>query len=123
MNFEKWLAKREPIICENSRAVGLLQRILPFDLSKISIAGFVLCDQKISKTARQYEKIRYVQRLELLFVGYWLMYTYYYVKSVFINKSLSKACEQNPFALEAKKNERKRTYLSKRPLLNWKSYR
>ena len=120
--LQKWISKREPWIFENSKLPIWLSRITPVEIWALSFACFVFCRGKISKTTRRHEIIHYHQQLELLFVGQWLLYGLFFLIGLVRYRSGKKAYRENPFEREAYSNEKKYTYLEKRPLWNWVRY-
>lgn len=120
--LQKWISKRSPWVFENSRIPAWLSKISPIDIWAVSIACFVFCKGDISKTTRRHETVHYHQQLELLFVGQWLLYGLFFLVGLVRYRSGKKAYRENPFEREAYDNEKKYTYLDKRPLWNWKNY-
>ena len=121
--ISKWLSKREPLVFENSRIPVWLSKISPIEINAVNVLFFVFCRGELTKTSKRHETIHYVQQIEMLFLLHWLTYTFYFLWGSLKNRSFEKGYRQNPFEKEAYENQRKTTYLSKRPLWNWKSYR
>jgi len=120
--LQKWISKRAPWVFENSPIPAWLSKISPIDIWAVSIACFVFCKGDISKTTRRHETVHYHQQLELLFVGQWVLYGLFFLVGLVRYRSGKKAYRENPFEREAYDNEKKYTYLDKRPLWNWKNY-
>jgi hypothetical protein len=120
--LQHWISQREPWIFENSKLPAWLSKISPIEIYAISLGIFVFCRGKASKTIRRHETIHYHQQLELLFVGFWVLYVFFWWVGLIRYRSGKKAYRENPFEREAYDNERKYTYLEKRPLWNWVHY-
>ena len=52
-----------------------------------------------------------------------LCFVFYFLWGSLRHRSFVEGYRQNPFEKEAHDNQRKTTYLSKRPLWNWRNYR
>ena len=76
----------------------------------------------LSKTTRRHETIHYHQQIEMLFLGQWLLYGIFWLVGMVRYRDGKKAYRENPFEREAYDNEKKYTYLEKRPLWNWRNY-
>ena len=120
--LQEWISNRTPWIFEKSKVPVVLSKLSPIDIWAVSIGCFVFCKGKMSKTTRRHEIIHYHQQLELLFVGQWLLYLGFFLYGLLKHRSGKTAYRENPFEKEARDNEKKYTYLRKRPLWNWKNY-
>ena len=119
---QKWISKREPWVFENSKIPVWLSKISPIEIWALSFACFVFCRGEMSKTTLRHETIHYHQQIELLFVGQWLLYGMFWLIGLVKYRSGSIAYRESPFEREAYNNEKKYTYLEKRPLWNWVHY-
>ena len=119
---QKWISKREPWVFENSKIPVWLSKISPIEIWALSFACFVFCRGELSKTTLRHETIHYHQQIELLFVGQWLLYGMFWLIGLVKYRSGSIAYRESPFEREAYNNEKKYTYLEKRPLWNWVHY-
>ena len=120
--LQKWISKRRPWVFENSKLPVWLSKISPIEIWAMSFACFVACRGVMSKTTRRHETIHYHQQLEMLFVGQWILYAAFWLIGLVKYRSGKKAYYENPFEREAYDNEKKYTYLDKRPLWNWVHY-
>jgi len=120
--LQHWISQREPWIFENSKLPVWLSKISPIEIHAISLGCFVFSKGKVSKMTRRHETIHYHQQIELLFVGFWIMYAFFWWQGLIRYRNGKEAYRQNPFEREAYDNERKYTYLKKRPLWNWVQY-
>jgi hypothetical protein len=117
-----WLASRKPRVFENNRIPVWLSKIAPIEIGAISLVGFIFCRGKISKTQLRHETIHFHQQIELFFLGFFLLYVFFWLIGLIRYRSAGKAYRENPFEREAYSNERKYTYLEKRSLWNWTNY-
>jgi len=119
---QKWISKREPWIFENNKIPVWLSKVAPIEINAVSFACFVFCREKLSKTSRRHETIHYHQQIEMLFIFQWILYGLFTLVGLVRYHSAEKAYYENPFEREAYDNEKKYTYLEKRPLWNWLKY-
>jgi hypothetical protein len=117
-----WVSRRSPWIFENSKLPIWLSKIAPIEVNAVSFACFVFCRGKLSKTSKRHETIHYHQQLEMLFVFQWLLYGLFTLSGLVRYRNGKDAYYENPFEREAYDNEKKYTYLEKRPLWNWIHY-
>jgi hypothetical protein len=120
--IQNWISKRKPWVFENSRLPVWVSKLAPIEIWALSFACFVFCRGELSKTTRRHETIHYHQQWELLFVGQWILYGVFWLVGLVRYRSGEKAYRENPFEREAYDNEKKYTYLEKRPLWNWRKY-
>ena len=120
--FREWVATRKPRVFENSRLPIWLSKVAPIEIGAISLVGFIFCRGEISKTQLRHETIHFHQQIELLFFGFFLLYALFWMIGLFRFRSGELAYRENPFEREAYSNERKYTYLKKRPLWSWTNY-
>jgi len=118
----KWISRRKPLVFENSKLPVWLSKIAPIEINAVSFACFVFCRGELSKTSRRHETIHYHQQLEMIFVGQWLLYGLFCLIGFVRYRSRKKAYYENPFEREAYDNQKKYTYLEKRPLWSWTNY-
>lgn len=69
-----------------------------------------------------HEKIHQRQQRELLFVGHWILYLFFYLYHLAITRSHIKAYERIPFEREAYAHQSNLKYLNDRPAYNWRKY-
>ena len=119
---QNWISKREPWVFEDNKIPVWLSKVAPIEVNAVSFACFVFCRGKLSKTSRRHETIHYHQQLEMLFVFQWLLYGLFTLGGLVRYRDGEKAYRENPFEREAYDNEKKYTYLEKRPLWNWLKY-
>ena len=120
--IQRFISKRKPVFIEDSKVPVVLSKIAPIEINAISFAFFVFSRGKLNKTTRRHETIHYHQQLELLFVLQWILYGLFWLIGLIAYRDAKKAYYENPFERECYDNDRKTTYLDKRPLMNWVKY-
>ena len=118
MSVKEWVPK----FIDNSRIPVWLSRIAPIDIGAINIAFWVFSRGPVSPTTRRHETIHFQQQLELLLVGQWILYGFFWLIGLAIYRSGSKAYRQNPFEREARAHQLDITYLAKRRRYAWIHY-
>ena len=117
-----WISRRKPFVFENSKITVLLSKVAPIEINALSFACFVFCRGTLTKTLHRHETIHYHQQLELGFVGQWILYGLFFLVGLVRYRDGKEAYRLNPFEREAYCNQKKFTYLEKRPLWNWARY-
>tara|TARA_R110000824_G_scaffold6289_2_gene29090 strand:- start:180 stop:533 length:354 start_codon:yes stop_codon:yes gene_type:complete len=112
----------KPIFINNSKLPVWLSKLAPINIWAISFFIFVWCRGTPSLTEKRHETIHFQQQIELLFVIHWIMYGLFYLIGLYEHKDGEKAYRNNPFELEAYKNQHKKEYLSNRKRFAWLKY-
>lgn len=124
--FEKiksWIRARRPWMFNNSKIPVFLSHFAPIQIWAISFGPIVACRGVMSKTTEKHEIIHFQQQLELLFLPQWILYgAFWLIGLVRYRGDGQRAYYENPFEREAYDNERKHTYLQRRPFYNWVNY-
>jgi hypothetical protein len=110
----------KPIFIENSFVPRLLSKISPIEISAISILFLVFCRETASPEMKVHETIHYQQWIELLFVGFPVLYVSFWVRNLFRGMSPANAYYNIPFEIEAYNNEGNLEYLRERESYNWR---
>ena len=76
----------------------------------------------MSDVTKRHETIHFHQQLELFFVGFLILYGFYYLRGVVSKKTGREAYYANPFEEEAYTHENDLLYLENRPFYHWKKY-
>jgi len=114
----------KPIMFENSRIPGWVSKFTPIDAYAISFFIFVFAKGELSSLTKRHETIHFQQQLELLFVGQWLLYAYYFVRNYMKLKDGKMSYYLNPFELEAFVGAPNINYLKTRKRYSsWWAYR
>ena len=90
-----------------------------------SLAFFIIFrDEEVAASQRTnvHEMIHFFQQLEMLFIGQWVMYAYFYIRGRIKCLDHQKAYWANPFELEAHANDEEIEYLIKRKPYAWVHY-
>lgn len=74
---------------------------------------FIRKDRTINRHILNHEKIHFAQQKELWFIGFYLLYLYYWVK---------KGYKNIPFEREAKLHQKDTQYLLNRKKYHWRTY-
>ena len=98
----------KPKFIEHSRVPIWLSKVAPIEIWAIN-----------DKT---HETIHYQQQLELLFVFHWALYFLFWVIGMIRFRSGMMAYFNNPFEIEAYKNEADIDYLATRKRYSWIKY-
>ena len=120
--IRKWVSKREPWFFENSILPVLLSKVAPIEVFAFSFGPFVFCRNRLPMQTRQHEIIHYHQQLEMLFIGQWLLYAYFWLSAKWSGFSGKDAYYANPFEAEAYDNDSNVLYLEERPFWAWRKY-
>jgi hypothetical protein len=118
----KWLKSLKPWMINNSKIPVWLSKVAPIEIWAVSFGPFVACRGEMSKTTQRHETIHFHQQLEMLFVFQWIAYGAFWLIGVVRYRNGTQAYYENPFEREAYDNERKYTYLERRPFYNWVKY-
>ena len=113
---------RKPWFFENSNLPWLLSFVAPINIHAIALGPLVWCRGEFDDILKNHETIHYHQQLELLFIGQWLLYVFYWLKGLIIYKNGDEAYRESPFEREAYDNEENLEYLKTRKLWAWRKY-
>ena len=113
---------RKPWFVENSKVPIVLSYLSPIDINAIALGPFVWCRGTMDEILRNHETIHYHQQLELLFIGQWLLYVFYWLKGLITYKDGEVAYAESPFEREAYQNEADLDYLKNRERFAWRHY-
>lgn len=115
--------KPYPIIYENSSIPKIVSWITPINPYAISFFVFVFCSGLLNKKTLRHETIHYLQQKEMLFIGQWFLYAFYYLSGLLKYRDAWIAYRMNPFEREAYENDENINYLDSRRRFAWKNYR
>ena len=112
-----------PIFVENSKIPVILSKISPINIYAISLVFFVFCRGTLNETTRRHETIHFRQWLELLIIGFAILYVGSWIWLRFIRRYDGEtAYRMIPFEQEAYDNQHDVDYLSSRRLFAWAKY-
>ena len=110
-----------PIIIENSNIPKYLSIFI--NIWAITLWPFIISRGKMSEVTINHEKIHIRQQAELLIIGFYILYAYYWVKARLWNKLDNHAAYMAiPFEVEAYANEEDMDYLKNRKWFSWTKY-
>ena len=110
-----------PIIIENSSIPKYLSIFI--NIGAITLWPFVISRYRINEQTARHETIHIKQQQELLLVGFYLLYVFYWLRGMLMYKDSYIAYHSIPFEQEAYEHEDDLEYLSKRPFWAWRNYR
>ena len=111
-----------PIVIEGSRIPKLLSIFI--NIWAITIWPFIICKGTMSERTLNHEKIHIKQQQELLLIGFYLLYTYYWLKNIiWWRMTIHQAYKEIPFEREAYFNDDYEDYLQERKWFAWWQYR
>ena len=112
----------KPIFVENSRIPKILSYLSPIDIRAISLGPFVFCRREAPTSLRVHETIHFQQQLELLFIGFYLLYLFFWLAALTKLRDGADAYHEIPFEREAKYNQYASNYLETRKRYSWAKY-
>ena len=110
-----------PFVIENSSIPKYLSIFI--NISAITIWPFVISRQKFNPVVLNHEKIHIRQQQEMLVIGFYILYVYYWLKGLWTYGDSQIAYHSIPFEQEAYANEHDEDYLNNRPFWAWRNYR
>ena len=110
-----------PIVIENSIIPKLLSVFIT--INAITLWPFVISRTSFNKLVLDHEKIHIRQQQEMLVIGFYIMYVYYWLCGYLVHRDSQIAYFSIPFEQEAYENEHDEDYLANRPFWAWRHYR
>ena len=110
-----------PIVIENSSIPKYLSIFI--NISAITLWPFVISRTSINKVTLNHEKIHIRQQQEMLVVGFYLLYVFYWLRGFLEWGDSQIAYHSIPFEREAYAHEDDPEYLTNRPAWAWRNYR
>ena len=111
-----------PIFYENSRVPVWLSKVAPIDIWAISLGLFVFCRGEMSEQTKNHETIHFRQWVELLFIGFAVLYPFFWIIELIRCRNGAQAYRRNPFEQEAYDNDKDLDYLLDRKHFAWARY-
>ena len=111
-----------PVFVENSKVPVLLSYVAPINIWAISLGLFVFCRGEMSEETKNHETIHYRQWVELLFVGFLILYPLFWIVGLIKYRNGAHAYRMIPFEREAYENDQNLNYLDNRKLYSWVKY-
>lgn len=115
---------KEPIFIENSRVPVILSYLAPIEINAITLLFVVFSRGELSETTKRHETIHYRQYVELLFIGFLVLYIYDFLYAAVIKrKGFSREAYLSiRFEQEAWDCDEYINYLEIRKAYAWKLY-
>ena len=110
-----------PIVIENSSIPKYLSIFI--NIGAITLWPFVISRTSFNKRVLDHEKIHIRQQQEMLVIGFYILYVYYWLKGLWTYGDSQIAYHSIPFEQEAYANEHDEDYLNNRPFWAWRNYR
>tara|TARA_Y100000034_G_scaffold88838_1_gene106714 strand:+ start:2288 stop:2638 length:351 start_codon:yes stop_codon:yes gene_type:complete len=109
----------KPWFFENSKLPVWLSYISPINIGAITLGPIVISRNEMSESTKRHETIHYQQYIELLFVGFWPLYLFYWARNMAKGLDGSVAYKYIPFELEAYAHDEDPEYLQNRKRYAW----
>ena len=93
------------------------------DVYAITIFPFIISKEQMSETVLNHETIHIHQQKELLVIGFYLHYLFYYLVGYVKYKDKQMAYYMIPFEQEAYENDQNLDYLKDRRPYSWRKYK
>ena len=93
------------------------------DVYAITIFPFIISREEMNAETLNHETIHIYQQRELLLIGFYLLYFYYYLRGVIKYKDKQKAYFMIPFEQEAYANDGNLNYLDERKPYCWREFK
>jgi hypothetical protein len=116
------LKSLKPWFIEDSKVPVRLSFFTPISIWAISFGFWVWCRGKLSEATRRHETTHFQQQIELLFVGFYVLYLTFWLWGLIKYRNGKKAYLEIPFEREAYRNEMNADYLATRSRYNWVRY-
>ena len=113
----------EPKFIENSKIPVILSKFAPINIGAITLGPVVISRGKISERTKRHETIHYQQYLETGFIGFLILYLWYFICACYTYGYSKEAYKRIKFEQEAYDNQDDLSYLKNRKRYNWIRYK
>ena len=113
----------KPIFIENSRIPVWLSKVAPIEIGAITLGFIVFSRNEMNVATKRHETIHFQQFLELFFIGFVVLYFYYWLKNLAFGMGRELSYFAIPFEREAYENDWNEDYLRDRKWYTWWKYR
>ena len=114
---------RLPVFVDNSKLPVFLNHLSPINIYAISLGFFVFCREVLSDRGKRHETIHFKQWMELLLLGFLVLYPLFWIILLVRHRDGSEAYKLNPFEVEAYTHDHEEGYLDSRPWFSWWKYK
>lgn len=111
----------KPIIVVSPRFTKLMSVVI--DVYAITIFPFIISKEKMNETTLNHETIHIEQQKELLVLGFYPLYFFYYLLGYIRYKDKQQAYYRIPFEQEAYENDQDLDYLKDRKAYSWRKFK
>ena len=111
----------KPIIVKSDKFLDSVSWF--FKVGGITLFPFIIVREKTNKTTINHESIHIAQYIELLVIGFLILYLWDWVRGLIKYKDTNVAYRKIRFEQEAYECQRRFTYLDKREWFAWKKYK
>ena len=114
----------KPFFFENSKVPVWLSKLAPIEISAITLGPLVFSRGVISEKTKRHETIHYQQYIELLFIGFLVIYLYDYIYAALIKRKgfTRDSYLAIRFEQEAWQCDDYEDYLENRQRFAWRNY-
>lgn len=110
-----------PIVIQDSKIPKVLSIFI--NIWAITLWPFIICRGQMNEVTLNHEKIHIKQQAELLLIGFYILYAYYWLKArLWLRLGNHEAYMAIPFELEAYAMEQDFRYLKNRKRFAWLDY-
>jgi len=109
----------KPIFIENSWVPKFLSHFAPINIGAITLGFIVFSRGTMSEKTKQHETIHFQQFLETLFIGFFILYVYDYIKNYIRFRDGRLAYHNIRAEKEAYLHDETKDYLLTRPRWRW----
>jgi len=109
----------KPKFIENSKIPVWLSYVSPINIGAITLGPIVISRDEMSESTKRHETIHFQQYLEMLFIGFLILYPLYWIINVCRGMGGSEAYYNIPFEIEAYANQDSTDYLLNRKRYTW----
>lgn len=89
-----------------------------FPIQAITLWPFIICRKNTTKRTLDHERIHLAQQKELLLIGFYLLYLFYWLRN--LGRGGEASYDAIPFEKEARCNEDNHNYLKTRKCFAWR---
>jgi len=93
------------------------------DVNAITIFPFIISKNKMSDITLRHERVHLRQQRELWLLGFYILYSLYWLKNKMSGMTSRSAYFNIPFEREAYENQDNKQYLDSRKKHNWLNYK
>jgi hypothetical protein len=112
-----------PIVIKCNWMLKIASWVNGFEVAGIEyIFPFVIVNDLSNEILIRHKTIHFRQMCETLVIGFYILYSFYYIKNRFKGMDHESAYDAIPFEMEAYKNEKNKNYLENRKKYCWIHY-